>query len=397
MLIEIHILQNHAPSNLNRDDTGSPKECTFGGVRRARISSQCLKRSIRRSEIFRQALDGKLGIRTRRLPEIVREKLTEKGLSEEMAKVGALKASGFGTKDGKERKPKNEDDPIDTAQTMFLTQADINAVVDVIYAAAKEAETTAKFDKNYAAKDLQAKAQTNGYRPITVDVALFGRMTTSEAFRDVEASTQVAHAISTHKVDHEYDYFTAVDDLQGLSEEEEDAGADMIGEVEYNASCYYKYFSIDTRALCRNLSGEANGRKDVSQTDKDEAEKTARDTVEAFLKAAIMTTPSGKQNSFAAHQLPSMVLVEARPQHTPVSYANAFVKPAWAGKGDDLVQSSLTQLQQHVAALTNGFNLKADARLMLAPEHSDFVIPGVDRVADLDSLCAAIKGKVRYD
>jgi hypothetical protein len=61
------------------------------------------------------------------------------------------------------------------------------------------------------------------------------------------------------------------------------------------------------------------------------------------------------------------------------------------------VQSSLTQLQQHVAALTNGFNLKADARLMLAPEHSDFVIPGVDRVADLDSLCAAIKGKVRYD
>ena len=50
MLIEVHILQNHAPSNLNRDDTGSPKEAVFGGYKRARISSQCLKRSIRRSE-----------------------------------------------------------------------------------------------------------------------------------------------------------------------------------------------------------------------------------------------------------------------------------------------------------------------------------------------------------
>ncbi len=50
MLIEIHILQNHAPSNLNRDDSGSPKTATFGDFKRARISSQCLKRSLRRSK-----------------------------------------------------------------------------------------------------------------------------------------------------------------------------------------------------------------------------------------------------------------------------------------------------------------------------------------------------------
>jgi len=394
MLIEIHILQNHAPSNLNRDDTGSPKECTFGGVRRARISSQCLKRSIRRSEIFQDELDGKLGMRTRRLPEKVREKLIEKGLSEEMAKIGAEKASGFGNKAGSPQKP-NSDGKYDTAQTMFLTQADIDAVVDVIFAAASEAKDAKAFDK-VEAKTLQANAQSKGYRPITVDVALFGRMTTSEAFRDVEACTQVAHAISTHKVDHEYDYFTAVDDLQGLSEDEEDAGADMIGEVEYNASCYYKYFSIDTHALCRNLSGEANGRKDLSPDEKAEVEKTAQQTVDAFLRAAIMTTPTGKQNSFAAHQLPSLVLVEVRPQRTPVSYANAFVKPAWAGKGDDLVQSSLTQLQAHVAALTGGFNLKSDSRLSLAPEHPEYKIEGVDSVKDLDSLCATIKGSIHY-
>ena len=47
MRIEIHVLQNFAPSNLNRDDTGSPKDAEFGGYRRARISSQCLKRAVR--------------------------------------------------------------------------------------------------------------------------------------------------------------------------------------------------------------------------------------------------------------------------------------------------------------------------------------------------------------
>ena len=44
MLIQIHMLQNYAPSNLNRDDSGSPKSAVFGDQPRGRISSQCLKR-----------------------------------------------------------------------------------------------------------------------------------------------------------------------------------------------------------------------------------------------------------------------------------------------------------------------------------------------------------------
>ena len=51
MFLDLHILQSFAPANLNRDDTGAPKECVFGGTRRARISSQSLKRAIR--EAFR--------------------------------------------------------------------------------------------------------------------------------------------------------------------------------------------------------------------------------------------------------------------------------------------------------------------------------------------------------
>ena len=131
MLIEVHMLQNHAPSNLNRDDTGSPKEAIFGGYRRARISSQCLKRSIRRSDLFKDQLNGLLATRTRRLPELVREKLIAAGLNEEMAEIGAKKASGFGTESGKERKPNNSGH-YRTAQTMFLSNADIEVVSDVI-------------------------------------------------------------------------------------------------------------------------------------------------------------------------------------------------------------------------------------------------------------------------
>jgi CRISPR system Cascade subunit CasC len=75
MLIEIHMLQNHSPSNLNRDDLGAPKSAMFAGTLRARISSQCLKRSIRWSPLFRQALDGFIGTRTVCFPELVREAL----------------------------------------------------------------------------------------------------------------------------------------------------------------------------------------------------------------------------------------------------------------------------------------------------------------------------------
>ena len=47
-IIDVHVLQTVPPSNLNRDDTGSPKTAVYGGVRRARVSSQAWKRATRR-------------------------------------------------------------------------------------------------------------------------------------------------------------------------------------------------------------------------------------------------------------------------------------------------------------------------------------------------------------
>ena len=389
MLIEFHVLQNHAPSNLNRDDTGSPKECVFGGYKRGRISSQCLKRTVRRSDVFQQALAGHLATRTRRLPELVRDRLLKAGATEPMALAAAQRVSGFGTNSGKPRDPNKKTEELDTAQTMFLTEADIAAVVETMQKALTRLTIPKALLEDKA--DFQKEANAAGFRPITPDVALFGRMTTSEAFRDVEAACQVAHALSTHKVDHEFDYFTAVDDLQGLSEEEEDAGADMIGDVEFNSACYYKYFSIDVSGLINNLTGAGPYRRQgISEADIAAAQALAGQAIEAMLKAVVLVTPTGKQNSFAAHQLPSAVLVEVRPYPTPVSYANAFIEPARAAKDDDLVSASLHLFGRHVAALTAGFNLETSARLLLAPEHPSFEIAGTQRVSDLNTLAARL-------
>ncbi len=392
MLIEIHILQNHAPSNLNRDDSGSPKTANFGDFRRARISSQCLKRSLRRSDAFQDAMQGHLATRSRRLPHLIQRRFEADAALKDYAEVAAQKASGFGTADGKER-PKNvKTGEYETAQTILFTQADQDKVFEVLSAAAIQAGSVAAF-KNLKAADLQTKARQTGFRPLAVDVALFGRMVTSEAFRDVEASTQVAHAISTNKVTPEFDYFTAVDDLiSGDSSVETDAGADMIGDVEYNSACYYKYFSIHPDALVDNLTGR-EFRHQIAASDHAEQVELAALAVSEFLRAAVMVSPSGKQNSFAAHQLPFAILVEVRPNALPISYANAFVLPVKPSGDQSLPRASFEKLKTHAQALTKKFGLRNEARWLLT-EEDGLEIEGVQTLESLDALCGQLQERV---
>ena len=86
MFVEVHMLQNFAPSCLNRDDTNAPKDCDFGGFRRARISSQCIK-SGRTSESFSSLVGVELGMRTKLLPTQLAKRLVESGKPEKEAKV----------------------------------------------------------------------------------------------------------------------------------------------------------------------------------------------------------------------------------------------------------------------------------------------------------------------
>lgn len=391
MLVEVHILQNHAPSNLNRDDSGSPKEAVFGGHKRARISSQCIKRSIRRSEIFADLLAGQLATRTRSLPELVRSQLKAKGLSDEMAEIGAKKASGFGTDAGAETKP-NASGHFRTAQTMFLSNADVDAIAAVISDAGTKAGSVEAFEK-LSAKDLQKSAEDKGFRPVAVDMALFGRMVTSEAFVDVEASSQFAHAISTHKIDHEFDYYTAVDDLERSADDEAGGGADMIGDVEFNSACYYKYFNVHVDGLLDNLTGRAF-RKEETSADETGARETAAKAIRALIEAACRVTPSGKQNSFAAHQPPSLVWIEVRERNLPVSYANAFCTPVNPKATSGLERSSAESFKKEAEKLSEMYGLESSARWLLSKEEISILDTSSSKslMAILDNLEQVVRG-----
>jgi CRISPR system Cascade subunit CasC len=289
---------------------------------------------------------------------------------------------------------------------MFLTTKDVEAVAEVIYEKACEAKDAAAFEK-VASKELQKKvaskvlekaAKDKGFRPISVDIALFGRMVTSEAFVDVDASCQFAHAISTHKVDHEFDYYTAVDDLERAADDAAGAGADMIGDVEYNSACYYKYFNVHVDGLIANLTGESFRKeatdKGVTDEDRANARATAAKAVRALIEASCRVTPSGKQNSFAAHQPPSLVWIELRDQNLPVSYANAFSDPVDPKAKPGLEEGSAARLQEEVESLARMYGLEARKRWLLLKK-GDRKILGVGSSESLKQILDEVEAEVQ--
>ena len=357
MLVQIHMIQNHAPSNLNRDDTGSPKEAMFGGVNRARISSQCLKRSIRQSDVFREAMAGHLGTRTRRMPLELEAALRKRGVAEDAVSAIGRKATIFGSD--------KESEDGTTRQLIFLGPDELDGLADQLFSLYEhDPKAFAKLKKD----DLEK--QIKSVLPRSVDIALFGRMTTSASFEDVQAAAQVAHAISTTRVEHQFDYFTAVDDLKTAADD--DHGAGMIGDVEFNSATYYKYFAIDVTALTRNLGGDV---------------ETATRAIEAFLRAASLATPTGKQNTFAAHNPPDLILAEVSESHIPVSYANAFVEPIRPSVGKDVVAASAERLSGYSADLNRAYAL---ARKAYALSPRGLAVEGATPVDTLDALTEAV-------
>ena len=364
MLYEIHMLKNYPPVNLNRDDSGAPKSCLFGGVTRGRVSSQCLKRSWRKSELLAQEIgEGWLGFRTRKMPELVAGKLEQSGVSEDYIKavMPALAGFGKGKKDDDSQKKGNEKKHQKniTEQVIIYAPEDIDAVAGIVCDKLSGCKSL-KEVKALKAKELQEAVKGADVRPITLDMALFGRMVTSNAFRDVEAAMQVAHAISTNKMSMESDFFTAMDDmLSGGSLEE--MGAGMMDDVDYNSSCYYLYASLDADILRENLRYN------------EEADELIRRAIPALVRTMALTNPSGKQNSFAGNILPSAVMVECKEQKVPVSLVNAFV-PAVRPGGEnhyDLIEGSIRRLANQVDAIQEGYGLQVEKRLWFTQKPYD--------------------------
>ncbi len=117
----------------------------------------------------------------------------------------------------------------------------------------------------------------------------------------------------------------------------------MIGDVEFNSSTYYKYFNVHWEQLLQNLGGD---------------KAVARRAILALVEAAATAQPSGKQNSFAAHSLPDLVLVEVSERNLPVSYANAFLKPARPSGDRSLMDVSIDQLGGYLSRVSETYGLK---------------------------------------
>jgi len=330
MFMEMHILQHFAPANLNRDDTGMPKDCEFGGYRRARISSQCIKRAIRQEWKAQALLPPEyLAVRTKRLLGELADRLKKRGKSDpEATAVARLLLGGLGL--------------APSSSLVFLGLSEIEHLVDMLLEAWDELIPLADVENEPAGSDSdeedssardrkkQAKAKLPSdirkQADVVLDVALFGRMLADLPEHNVNAACQVAHAISTNRVTMEFDYFTAVDDLLP----DETTGADMIGTVEFNSACYYRYANVDIPQLVSNLDGD-NELTDAA--------------LREFIRASVTAVPTGKQNSFAAQNPPSLVFAVLR-QHGLWSLANAFVDPASPTGGLDLVGASVRKLDQ---------------------------------------------------
>ena len=315
LFMDIHVIQTLPPSCVNRDDTGSPKTAVYGGVERSRVSSQAWKHAMR--EYFKDIFaPEELGSRTKHIPDLITEKIVSSSseFDSEKAHKAVLDAI-------QKTKLRMKDD--ENAALIFVSPAQIKAISECIIAHNRELnayendlnekgidkdrkkEVQRKIDdlnKEYGEKVKKALKDSP-----SIDTMLFGRMIAMEGgdtSLNYDAVSQVAHAISTHAVHTEYDYFTAIDDEQSSDQ----AGASHLDTIEFNSSTLYRYATINIKELFVGVGSD-----------------TAR-VIKGFVKAFVCSMPTGKQNTFANRTLPDMVYITIRDDQ-PVNLAGAFEKP----------------------------------------------------------------------
>jgi len=309
VFVDVHVIQSLPPSCVNRDDTGSPKTAMYGGARRARVSSQSWKHAIR--EMFKKYFsENELGERTKKIVEKVADQICSlSDISKEDAMTAAEKIinqAGVSTKNSE-------------AKALFFMSS-------------KQAENLARMaliDPMPSKKEVQAALNAGK----GVDIALFGRMVADDPALNTDASAQVAHAISTHKVENEYDYYTAMDDRSP----EDQAGAGMIGTIEFNSSTLYRYATVAAHDLKVNL-GDGNA---------------AAKATKEFVRAFVCSMPTGKQNTFANGTPPYAVMVAIR-RDQPVNMAGAYETPVKAGEGGYQAKSAKA-LAEYANIVYNSF------------------------------------------
>ena len=335
LYVDIHVLQTVPPSCVNRDDTGSPKTAVYGGTTRARVSSQAWKRAVR--QMFREGLIGQeeIGERTKKIVALVSAEIEALAPGRDATKLAmeALKKAGL-DKISEEK---------GTDALFFLSREQSRALARL---AAQGSE-----DKNAFKEALK--------RAPSVDMVLFGRMVANDPSLNYDAAAQVAHSISTHAVQNEYDYFTAVDDCAP----EDNAGAGHLGTVEYNSATLYRYATVNVREVAEHL-GKAR----------------AAAVVRAFAEGFLRSMPTGRQNTFANRTLPDAVYIAVRSDQ-PVNLCAAFEKAVPASP-EGYAEASKARLVRCAKELYASF--------APAPEQAFSIGRGLEELAPAAPLPAAL-------
>ncbi|WP_433574669.1 type I-E CRISPR-associated protein Cas7/Cse4/CasC [Nocardia brasiliensis] len=304
--VDVHVLHSVPPSNPNRDDNGSPKHAQYGGARRARVSSQAWKRATR----VAMANDGTQpdsarSTRTKRIGALIAARLAEvSGVGAEAAtRITNAMLATLRITPGRR--------PSETAYLLYFGRAQVDRIVALVAGQAAELATLDDAGLTAAVAPLDVRAQLGSGHP--VDVALFGRMVAQVPQLNVDAAVQVAHALSTHRVEVEFDFFTALDDEKSPSD---GPGAEMMDAAEFHSALYYRFASIGMNQLAVNLDGDA---------------AAALQAVQRFLPAFVKSLPNGRQSGFAHHTPPFLTSIAVR--ECPVNLVAAFEQPVRSGDG----------------------------------------------------------------
>lgn len=360
--IDIHILQTVPPSNLNRDESGSPKSAQYGGVRRARVSSQAWKRATR-EQFSRRLSPDQLGVRTLRAADLLADRVRATGRFEDDDVDAAVKVAlgALGLKLEARRKKKDageEDDPGQkTEYLVFFSNEQLDKLAELAAAGEKSAK---------AYKEVMHG--NNG-----IDLALFGRMVANDADLNVDASVQVAHALSTHAVDNEFDFYTAVDDKAPKDE----TGAGMMGTIEFNSSVLYRYATV-----CVDLVREQLAEKSDVVT-----------AVGEFIRAFVESMPTGKQNTFANGTLPDAVVVSAR-NDRGISLVGAFERPVQAGGEGGYLEGSASALAQYADEVVAQYAAPAQRTWVLRVGDATAALERLGDRVTLPELIEAVEAEV---
>lgn len=317
--LELHILQSVPVSCLNRDDLNSPKTAIFGGVQRARVSSQSWKRAIREAakELAPELYSGE---RTKYFYDQLLERLRSYSIesSEEVAQsiVEGLVKIDLKSKDRVKGKTLYFMSPMEL-ESIAKCYSDVYKVENPSCVSSGDMHEKAKKKALNSALKIKPESLKDA-----ADISLFGRMVASDPSLNIEAASMFSHALSTHRVDNEIDFFTAVDDLQNDNDEfEEESGAGMMGSLEFNSATYYRFTALNLDML----ADEGH----LGALSKEERQRVVKTFIEATLKAV----PTAKKNSMNGNTFPAYVLGIVRSKGHPMQLINAFESPVRSGSG----------------------------------------------------------------